>query len=325
MSRTRSAGWSVSGRSAASSARSIPYLAISSAALAVRACASAGVAPTASALASSLRTRASSVSVGWGPAVLVPAAWGFTKWPPAQGVWIEYVIEGYPWAPTFPAPRLRWRHPIARPAAGARVIEYKNSPGTSLTREGPAAYTRPHVCPNGTKHPVLGLRQAGRRGRGGLRCRRMAARRCHGQPLRAEPYDRPPRGRGAAQARQPATGLSSDDRGSRPLGAGLRGGWRAERHHPCGGGRVAGADAPDDQVSGGTGRTRAQSRDPGGAVRRSAAGDRHAAADDRRARVRRSAVPGLGAAEAAPRPRACQPARRGRMAAGRRRGDRGHH
>src|SRR5256885_8577183 len=62
---TRSAGRSVSGRSAASRARSMPYLAISSAALAVRACASAAVTPASSALASSLRTRARSGSAAW--------------------------------------------------------------------------------------------------------------------------------------------------------------------------------------------------------------------------------------------------------------------
>ncbi len=61
MSSMRLEGWSVSGRSAASSARSIPYLAISSAALAVRACASGGVTLSSSALASSLRTRSSSL------------------------------------------------------------------------------------------------------------------------------------------------------------------------------------------------------------------------------------------------------------------------
>ncbi len=59
---TRSAGRSVSGRSAASRARSMPYFAISSAALAVSAWASAGVTPAASALTSSLRTRASKAS-----------------------------------------------------------------------------------------------------------------------------------------------------------------------------------------------------------------------------------------------------------------------
>ena len=57
----RLAGWSVSGRSAASSARSMPYLAISSAAFAVRAWASGGVTLSSSALASSLRTRSSSL------------------------------------------------------------------------------------------------------------------------------------------------------------------------------------------------------------------------------------------------------------------------
>src|ERR1035441_3106248 len=61
MSMTRSPGWSVSGLAAASSARSMPYLAISSAALAVSASASGGVVPADSALASSLRTRSRSV------------------------------------------------------------------------------------------------------------------------------------------------------------------------------------------------------------------------------------------------------------------------
>src|SRR6266536_6608541 len=61
ISRMRLSGWSVSGRSAASSARSIPYLAISSAALAVRAWASGGVTLSSSAFASSLRTRSSSL------------------------------------------------------------------------------------------------------------------------------------------------------------------------------------------------------------------------------------------------------------------------
>ena len=62
MSSSRLDGGSVSGRTAASSARSMPYLAISSAALAVRAWASGGVQLSSSALASSLRTRSSSLS-----------------------------------------------------------------------------------------------------------------------------------------------------------------------------------------------------------------------------------------------------------------------
>jgi len=62
MSMILSPGRSVSGRTAASKARSMPYLAISSAALAVSACASAWVTPSASALTSSLRTRASNAS-----------------------------------------------------------------------------------------------------------------------------------------------------------------------------------------------------------------------------------------------------------------------
>src|SRR6266581_4410296 len=59
MSMMRLPGRSVSGRAAASRARSIPYRAMSSAAFAVSASASGGVAPSASAFASSLRTRSS--------------------------------------------------------------------------------------------------------------------------------------------------------------------------------------------------------------------------------------------------------------------------
>src|SRR5208337_3170484 len=59
MSMIRLPGRSVSGRDAASRARSIPYLAVSSAAFAVSASASGGVTPSASAFASSLRTRSS--------------------------------------------------------------------------------------------------------------------------------------------------------------------------------------------------------------------------------------------------------------------------
>src|SRR5215468_2723373 len=59
MSMMRLPGRSVSGREAASRARSIPYRAMSSAAFAVSASASGGVTPSASAFASSLRTRSS--------------------------------------------------------------------------------------------------------------------------------------------------------------------------------------------------------------------------------------------------------------------------
>src|SRR6266702_3149869 len=59
MSMMRLPGRSLSGRVAASRARSIPYRAISSAAFAVSASASGGVTPSASAFASSLRTRSS--------------------------------------------------------------------------------------------------------------------------------------------------------------------------------------------------------------------------------------------------------------------------
>src|SRR5580658_5094089 len=64
MSITRLPGRSVSGRDAASRARSIPYRAISSAAFAVSASASGGVTPSASAFASSFRTRSSSALGG---------------------------------------------------------------------------------------------------------------------------------------------------------------------------------------------------------------------------------------------------------------------
>ena len=55
---------SVSGRAAASSARSMPYRAISPAAFSVNASASAWVTPSPSAMVSSLRTRSSSVPGG---------------------------------------------------------------------------------------------------------------------------------------------------------------------------------------------------------------------------------------------------------------------
>src|SRR5450755_1443426 len=61
MSMRRLSGRSVSGRAAASRARSMPYLAINAAAFSVRASASAGDTPLASALISSLRTRSRSV------------------------------------------------------------------------------------------------------------------------------------------------------------------------------------------------------------------------------------------------------------------------
>src|ERR1700751_4564962 len=92
ISMTRSAGRSVSGRSAASRARSIPYFAIRPAALAVSAWASAGVTPAASALTSSLRTRASNVS---GASVA-------TGVPPVLRHMVEYSAEGYRRAATVP-------------------------------------------------------------------------------------------------------------------------------------------------------------------------------------------------------------------------------
>src|SRR5690348_6716683 len=96
MSMTRLPGRSVPGSDAASRARSIPYLAISSAALTVSASASGGVTPSASAFASSLRTR-SSRALGGSECMcnlqvdpvelsIEPYPPGMTIWRPREGV-----------------------------------------------------------------------------------------------------------------------------------------------------------------------------------------------------------------------------------------------
>ena len=216
---TRSAGRSVSGRSAASSARSMPYFAISSAALAVRACASAGVTPASSALASSLRTRASSGS----------AAWEFT----------QCLRPGRMCDRTLPAGDDSFRHRrhvphltgSGRPAGPSRAA-FRPAPVTRREPRWPAihprrhprgaraaVYTRPYGRPDGAEHPVRRLRPARQRGRGGLRGGRLAACGRHGQPFRAQPHHRPAGGGVAAQAHRPAAGLPPDDHRSGPLGA----------------------------------------------------------------------------------------------------------
>src|SRR5215472_10623921 len=92
MSMMRLPGRSVSGRAAASRARSIPYRAMSSAAFAVSASASGGVAPSASAFASSLRTR-SSRALGGSECIRN-----------LQVDPVELSIELYPRHTTFPSP-----------------------------------------------------------------------------------------------------------------------------------------------------------------------------------------------------------------------------
>src|SRR5215468_5280218 len=129
---TRSPGRSVSGRSAASRARSMPYFAISSAALAVRACASAAVTPASSALASSLRTRASSGS----------ATWGFTQClRPVEGV-----IERYRPAMTITAIGVTCRTlpvPAARagPSPGPLSLPVPVTPGGASAGRGWPGFT----------------------------------------------------------------------------------------------------------------------------------------------------------------------------------------
>src|SRR5712691_1916392 len=101
MSMMRLPGRSVSGRVAASRARSIPYRAISSAAFAVSASASGGVTPSASAFASSLRTRSSR------------ALGGSERISNLQVDPIELSIELYPRHTTFPPPGRRPPSPAA--------------------------------------------------------------------------------------------------------------------------------------------------------------------------------------------------------------------
>src|SRR5215472_7734661 len=119
MSITRSAGRSVSGRRAASRARSMPYFAISSAALAVSACASACVTPSASALTSSLRTRSSNASGA--------SDTGSSSCSPTIR---RYQAEGYPRAVTVPAAAGGTAHPTG----GGR-----DHPGTTRAGAAPAS------------------------------------------------------------------------------------------------------------------------------------------------------------------------------------------
>ena len=91
--------------------------------------------------------------------------------------------------------------------------------------------------------PGRRLRPAGRRGRRGAR-RRLVARRCDGQPLRAQPDDRPAGGGEPARSHRHPDGLPSDDRGPRPLGAAVRRGGRLQRHLPRRGHRQPGRRRP---------------------------------------------------------------------------------
>src|SRR5580693_2421861 len=196
MSMMRLPGRSVSGRDAASRARSIPYRAISSAAFAVSASASGGVTPSASAFANSLRTRSSSAlggSDGMSTLQVVPC---LTQ---KFAFYIELSIELYPHDTTFPAPCRRRVAPTAYSLAGE-------------SRRTQAIYTLGCGRSDLTEHPVRGLCPARRRGRRGGQRRRLAARGRHGQPLRAEPHPGPARRGGAAQAHDFAHRLSPDDR-----------------------------------------------------------------------------------------------------------------
>ena len=175
----------------ASSARSMPYLAISSAALAVSACASGGVTPSSSALASSLRTRSSRSARCLGVNWRLPRRVRAIELPGID------TVAGR----TLTVPR-------ALDSAGDMTVQIAPSilaaDFARLADEAAAV----------------------------AECRRLAPRRRHGRPLRAQPHPRPAGRRGAAQARQPAAGLPPDDRGPGPLGARLRRGRRAERDHP---------------------------------------------------------------------------------------------
>ena len=235
MSTFRSAGRSVSGRRAASSARSMPYFAISSAALAVSACASSGVTPSASALASSLRTRASSAAAasGRGGAACWPGRRAARRLRHRRGTCPRSAESRGSSCPDKESNMCSKRYPeaatVCRGAATGRTLPSRRtsglawpgsaaSPGCSPTGERRRRLDSGTCRADGPQHPVRRFRPAGRRGGRGHRRGRLAARGCHGQPLRAQPHPRPAGGRGAAQARRAAAGLPPDDRGPGPVG-----------------------------------------------------------------------------------------------------------
>ena len=106
-----------------------------------------------------------------------------------------------------------------------------------------ARYARPRGSADRAQHPVRRLRAPRRRGRrrGG---RRLAARRRDGQPLRAEPDDRPAGGLVAAAGHRHSARLPSDDHRPGPVGDRVRGGRRVQRHRARRGGRRPGRARP---------------------------------------------------------------------------------
>ena len=134
--------------------------------------------------------------------------------------------------------------------------------------------------------------------------RRLAARRRHGRPLRAEPDPRAAGGAEPAPGHRPAAGLPPDDRRPGPLGAGLRRGRRGATSPSTSRPRADPVQtARDHPRRRGAGRAGGQAGHPARALPRPAARVRHAAGDDRRARLRRPGVHGRGAAQGAAGPR----------------------
>ena len=161
-------GRSVSGCDAASRARSMPYLAISSAALAVSASASGGVTPSASAFASSLRTRSSR------------ALGGSECMCNLQVDSVELSLEPYPPGMTFGGPAREWRG-LPRP----RTLHS----ATMAVQISPSILSADFA------------RLADEAAAVARRCG-LAARGRHGQPLRAEPHPRPAGGRSRCSSTQ---------------------------------------------------------------------------------------------------------------------------
>ena len=117
----------------------------------------------------------------------------------------------------------RHRRDVPRPAAAHRPLT-AGRPGGKVRRPGRGPATRAnrlahHGRTDLAQHPVRGLRAARRRGGPGRRRRRLAPRRRHGQPLRAQPHPRPAGRRVAAQGHTAAARLPPDDRGPGPVGA----------------------------------------------------------------------------------------------------------
>ena len=184
------------------------------------------------------------------------------------------------------------RRGLVVPHLRLRRVRETRGPLPGPGHRGPGAQSlgsrRGH--PDHAEHPQRRLRAARRGGRPD-RQRRLGARRRDGQPLRPEPDLRAHDGRGAGPEHRRTPRRAPDDRGPRRQRAGVRRGRLRLGDLPRRGGQGAGAARPRDPGQGRPGRDGAQAGHADRALRGAAPRARHAAGDDRRARLRRPEVP----------------------------------